>query len=201
MKYAGLITARGGSKRLPGKNIKPLDGIPLLHYTAKAAFDSKVDLVALSTDDVEISSVMRKFANTSRYEFIFRPPHLAEDDTKHLPVILHALFRLRDFAHRPDAIVLLQPTSPFRTAEHINEAIEVFERSGKDTLISVDKNDHRNGAIYIMKTEMLMSDQPYIHTFNSSVRFVMDDFASINIDTLEDFERAENALKAKLAMV
>jgi CMP-N-acetylneuraminic acid synthetase len=132
----GLVTARGGSKGLPGKNLRPLAGKPLLSYTVKAARDSGVlDRIVLSTDDDEIAAVGRSFGCEVPF---MRPADLARDETPHLPVVQHAVRWLGDHQHYvPDAVMILQPTSPFRLPDHIGDAVKLLESSGADSVVGV----------------------------------------------------------------
>jgi CMP-N-acetylneuraminic acid synthetase len=132
----GLVTARGGSKGLPGKNLRPLAGKPLMAYTIEAARASgSFDRVVLSTDDAGIAAAGR--ACGCDVPFI-RPPELARDETPHLPVVQHAVRWLEEReGYRPDAVMILQPTSPLRRPEDIREAVALLERSGADSVVGV----------------------------------------------------------------
>jgi len=132
----GIITARGGSKGVPGKNLKLLAGQPLLAYTVAAARSSRsLDRVILSTEDDAIAAAGRALG--CEVPFI-RPAELARDDTPHLPVIQHAADWMRDRAgYRPDAVMVLQPTSPLRTAGDIDAASALLESAGADSVLSV----------------------------------------------------------------
>lgn len=136
MKVIGVITARGGSKGIPRKNIKDLNGQPLIAYTIKAAQESKIfNRLILSTDDAEIAEVAKKYGVEVPF---MRPAELAQDDTPHLPVMQHAVAWLRDNEnYRPEAIMLLQPTAPLRQVFHIKEAVDLFIKSGADSVVSV----------------------------------------------------------------
>jgi CMP-N-acetylneuraminic acid synthetase len=136
MKVLGLVTARGGSKGLPGKNLRPLAGRPLIAHTIDAARASAaLDRVVLSTDDADIAAAGR--AGGCEVPFM-RPAELARDDTPHLPVIQHAVRWLVEHEHyEPDAVMILQPTSPLRQPAHIRESIGLLERSGADSVVSV----------------------------------------------------------------
>src|SRR5919106_1476102 len=110
MRVLGIITARGGSKGIPNKNLKPLGGRPLIDYTIDAANDTPLDRLILSTEDQRIADAARALGCEVPF---MRPAELARDETPHLPVIVHAVQWLRDHAnYRPDAVVILQPTSP-----------------------------------------------------------------------------------------
>lgn len=138
MKVLGVITARGGSKGLPGKNLKPLAGKPLIAYTIDAAAASNaLDRVILSTDDVAIAAVCRGLGCDVPF---MRPAELAQDDTPHLPVIQHAVRWMDEHAgYRPDAVMILQPTSPLRAPADIAAAVSLLEQSGADSALSVSE--------------------------------------------------------------
>jgi len=136
LRILGVITARGGSKGIPGKNLKLLGGKPLLAYTLESAEESAVfDRVILSTDDAEIAAAAR--ARGCEVPFM-RPADLAQDETPHLPVMIHAVAWLRDREdYRCDAVMILQPTSPFRTPDDIRNAVRLLESSGADSVVGV----------------------------------------------------------------
>lgn len=126
----GIIPARANSKGIPRKNLYPLNGRPLIDYTIDAAFKSKLDDFVISTDDKEIALMWKS---------IIRPPELAQDDTPMLPVIQHAVKRYEK-KHKSapvEAVMTLQPTSPLRLAEDINEALRMFKAGDRDSLVSV----------------------------------------------------------------
>jgi CMP-N,N'-diacetyllegionaminic acid synthase len=132
MRVLGLIPARGGSKGIPGKNMRLLGGRPLLAWTAEAALASRrLSRVVLSTDDEGISQAGRRCGLEVPF---LRPAELARDDTPTLPVVRHALETLEDGF---DAVCLLQPTSPFRRAEDIDACIAMLEERGLDAVVSV----------------------------------------------------------------
>lgn len=138
MKVLGIITARGGSKGVPGKNLKLLVGKPLLAYTIDAARNcAGLDRVILSTEDESIAAAGRSMG--CEVPFI-RPAEFSRDDTPHLPVIQHAAAWMRDHAHYAfDAVMILQPTSPLRTAADIAAAVALLESSGADSVLSVSE--------------------------------------------------------------
>lgn len=122
----GIIPARGGSKGVPRKNIKLLDGEPLIAYTIKAAHRSMIDRTIVSSDDDEIIAVARSYGAEVPFK---RPLELATEDATSLSVVLHAL----DYVEKEDNfftgfVVFLQPTSPFRTHLHINTAIDLLKK-------------------------------------------------------------------------
>jgi len=138
MNVLGIITARGGSKGIPGKNLKPLAGKPLLAYTVETARRSgALDRVILSTEDEAIAAAGRDLGCDVPF---IRPLDLAHDDTPHLPVIQHATRWMQERVnYRPDAVMILQPTSPLRTVDDITAAVELLERSGADSVLSVNE--------------------------------------------------------------
>jgi N-acylneuraminate cytidylyltransferase len=117
-----LIPARGGSKSIPRKNIRPFAGHPLLAYSIAAGLAARtVDRVIVSTDDEEIAAVARRYGAQAPF---LRPAELSLDDTPDLPVFQHALRWLEENeAYRPDILVQLRPTSPFRRTDHIDQAV------------------------------------------------------------------------------
>lgn len=134
----GVVTARAGSKGLPGKNTRLLAGRPLLSYTLDAARTSGAfDRLIISTDDPEAAAI----AGASGCEVPFtRPAELAADDTPHLPVMQHAVAWLRDHGgYAADWTMILMPTSPLRQARHIADTIDLARRSGADSVVSVDR--------------------------------------------------------------
>lgn len=141
MKTLGIIPARGGSKGVSRKNIRMLAGKPLLAWTAEAALASRLDRVILSSEDPEIIEVARNHGVEVPFT---RPQELADDLTPAIDVVLHALEILTETeGYRPDAVMLLQPTSPLRTTKHIDEAMELFEKSPEaSSLVSVVEVPH-----------------------------------------------------------
>ncbi len=132
----GVITARGGSKGIPGKNIKPLLGKPLLLYTIEAAQKSGIfDRLIISTDDARAAELAR--ANGVEVPFM-RPPELAADATPHVPVMQHAVRWMEEHeGYVPDYVAALQPTSPLRQARHLKEAFELLKNTGVDSVLAV----------------------------------------------------------------
>jgi CMP-N,N'-diacetyllegionaminic acid synthase len=133
--YLAVIPARGGSKRIRGKNLVMLGGKPLLVHTVEAALGTPgIGRVLVSTDDAEIARVAEQFGAEVPS---LRPPELARDKSPMLDVIQHAVTMAETANRWVEAVVLLQPTSPFRTAAQIAAAIECFEASGADTVTAV----------------------------------------------------------------
>lgn len=152
MNVLGLITARGGSKSIPHKNIAPLNGRPLLAYTAAAALNGKhLTRVILSTDDAQIADVGR--ASGVEVPFM-RPAELATDTATSLAVAQHALTWLANHeGWQADILVLLQPTSPLRTARHLDEALDAMIAADADTVVSVVEVPHHFSPYKLMKLE------------------------------------------------
>ena len=134
----GVVTARAGSKGIPGKNTKALAGKPLIEYTIEAARASGAfDRLILSTDDERAAEVARELGCEVPFT---RPAALCADDTLHLPVMQHAVAWLRDHeGYQPDWVMILMPTSPLRQPRHIVESIELALASGADSVVSVDE--------------------------------------------------------------
>ncbi|NOT62414.1 MAG: acylneuraminate cytidylyltransferase family protein [Acidobacteria bacterium] len=145
MRVLGLIPARGGSKGVPRKNIKPLAGQPLLAYTAEAALTAQhLSRVVLSTDDEEIAEVGRACGLDVPF---LRPAELAQDTTPTLPVVQHALRWLMEQGDSFDAVCLLQPTNPLRRAADIDACIALLIEQRADTVFTMlpvpaDHNPH-----------------------------------------------------------
>ena len=138
MKVLGVITARGGSKGIPGKNLKLLAGKPLLAYTIETARRSgALDRVILSTEDEAIAAAARDLGCDVPF---MRPLDLSHDETPHLPVIQHATRWMQErINYRPDAVMILQPTSPLRSGEDIAAAVALLDHSGADSVVSVNE--------------------------------------------------------------
>jgi CMP-N,N'-diacetyllegionaminic acid synthase len=140
MKILAIIPARGGSKGVPGKNIKLLNGKPLLGYTAEIALQSQYLMeVVVSTEDEQIREVAKSLG--IKVPFI-RPMALAQDNTPTIDVIIHALEWYKNQTIFFDAVCLLQVTSPFRTLDFLDKTIEKFMASDCDSLVSVQKVPH-----------------------------------------------------------
>ena len=134
MKILGIIPARGGSKGIPGKNIKPLGGKPLIAWTIEAALESQLlHKIIVSSDNDDIFRVANKYKD-QRLLFDYRPAHLATDSSQIIDTILYLLEKHKNF----DSVMLLQPTSPIRTGEDIDEAIKLLANNpSANSVISV----------------------------------------------------------------
>lgn len=216
-----IIPARGGSKGLPGKNIKLLNGKPLIAYTIEAAKQSEnVSRVIVNTDDAEISKVALDYG--AEVPFV-RPSELASDTAKSIDVLLHTLAWLKKNEDlQIDEIIVLQPTSPLRTTQHIDEAIKMYLEKKADSVISYCQEEHSvfwhkfitdegkfedifNGDYLKNRQEIRPTFYPngaiYIiktklllekkYYSENAYAFLMDKKSSVDIDTMEDFEFAE----------
>jgi CMP-N,N'-diacetyllegionaminic acid synthase len=135
VKVLGVITARGGSKSIPGKNLKKLGGKPLIAYTVDAARDSGVfDRTIVSTEDAAIAEIARELG--CELPFV-RSAALSVDETRHLDVMVHAVRTMRDQGYVAEAVMILQPTSPLRRAEDIRASVDLLVASGADSVVSV----------------------------------------------------------------
>lgn len=214
-----IIPARGGSKGVPRKNVKLLGGKPLIGWTIEAAKGSRyIGRIVISTDDEDVASV----AKTAGCDLPFmRPAKLATDTASSVDVVAHTLEALEGTY---DWLALLQPTSPFRTGQHIDRAFELLQKYQRSSCVGVVKSnkspewmfwlDNRghsmspvldsappsrrqdcqaayviNGAIYICSVEAFKKNKKLV--LPDTVPYVMDDDDSLDIDTLEDFYRAE----------
>ncbi|MCZ7574935.1 MAG: acylneuraminate cytidylyltransferase family protein [Ardenticatenaceae bacterium] len=149
----GVIPARGGSKGIPGKNIRLLAGKPLIAYTIEAARESQLlTRFVVSTDDKEIAAVAKAWGAP----VLMRPSELAADDTPMAPVVQHVLSTLRSTEGDYDYIVLLQPTAPLRTGNDIDGALSLLQASSADSVISLYQVEQ--GHPYYMYT--VENDQP-----------------------------------------
>lgn len=227
--YLAVVPARGGSKRIPGKNLVALNGIPLIDYTLRAAQSARrLSAVVVSTDDEQIARHCRE-RGVAVPEM--RPADLAGDRSPVVEALVHAMAAFeRSGGGPPKAIVLLQPTSPFRKAEDIDRAIESFEIRNADTVVAVRAiRDHpywawrkdgdriepvfsrtemamdrqllpeayaENGALYIIRRELVLNRSLYGARV---VPYLMDDAASIDIDTPLDLAWAQFLLARGLA--
>lgn len=147
-----IIPARGGSKGVFRKNVRQLNGKPLLSYTIHAAHQSRyVDRVFVSTEDNEIAATAEEYGA----EVIDRPSELAQDDTGTREVVIHALDCMQQRGYSPDVLVLLQATSPLRTGEDIDHALEIFFSSNCDSVVSVAKATHSPLWAFTVKKEYI----------------------------------------------
>ena len=137
----GIIPARGGSKSIPGKNIFPLAGKPLVAYTIEVGLQAQTtDRLIVSTDDERIADVARRYGAEVPF---MRPTELAQDDTPGIAPILHAVRWLEEHEkYQPDFVMCLQPTSPLRTAGDIDAAVELILQRNAAVVVSVTPVDY-----------------------------------------------------------
>lgn len=215
-----LIPARGGSKGIPGKNIRLLNGKPLIHYTIDAArkvFDD--EQIIVSTDD---ENIIRVVEETGLKVPFIRPSELAQDTSSTREVILHAISYLESIGQKHDVVSLLQPTSPFRTGEHIKNALSIYNHE-LDMVVSVKMTD--SNPYYVLYEEdkegfltkskksnfTRRQDCPDVWEFNGAIyiirkssiefgsfnkmnkirKYVMSSIDSIDIDSELDWNFAE----------
>ena len=169
MKYLVIIPARGGSKGIPRKNIKELRGKPLIYYSISAAmevFSKRNDaMVIVSTDDEEIKRVALRFG--AEVPFL-RPKIISNDKSASIDYVFHALNFFQSQGEHPENIIILQPTSPLRTAADIQAATEIYEENCAKSLISVYKEDTLNEKI--MYRQEGMRGLPIVPTHNAGRR-------------------------------
>ena len=151
MQVLGVIPARGGSKGVPGKNLRAVAGRPLLAYTIDAARASRrLTRVVLSTDDPVVAGAGRALGVDVPF---MRRADLATDDAPMLPVLQHAVGEMRARGFAADAVVVLQPTSPLRRAEHIDAAVDLLLATSADSVVSVVEVPHQFTPASLMRLE------------------------------------------------
>ena len=216
-----IIPVRGGSKGIPGKNIKILGGKPLIGYTIDAATAvTDNDHICVSTDDHRIIQAVEQYGLKVPFK---RPEELATDTAGTYEVLLHALNYYESIGETFDAVVLLQATSPFRTGNHIKEALKLYSKE-IDMVVSVKETDSNpyyicfeddaNGMLHISKGDghyTRRQDCPPVYEYNGAiyiinpdslkrmplnkftkrVKYVMDRGHSIDLDTMMDWQIAE----------
>jgi len=221
-KFLAIIPARGGSKRLPRKNLLNLEGKPLIAWSIKAGLQSDyIDKVVVSSDDEEILSISEKFGA----EVVKRPDTLASDTSTTFDAIKHTIDNVEGYEY----VVLLQPTSPLRSVKQIDEAIELLEEKNADAVVSVCEMEHSplwsntlddslsmenflsdevlnkrsqdlepyfrlNGAIYICKIEKLLEEKSFFLKENIFA-YVMSRESSVDVDEEIDFKMANFLLE------
>ncbi len=213
-----IIPARGGSKRLPGKNIKKLCGTPLIGYTIQAAVNSPgINKIVVSTNDDEVAAQVKAYPQA---RVILRPDELATDEAKTITAMTHAVkFLEENDAYHADLVVLLQLTCPLREKGFIDQAVEMLLSAGADSLVSVSEERFKlgdikdgwfipdyiegarkqdllpryreNGALYISTAENIKSGRLF---GKKILPYITSKFNAINIDTQFDFDIAESML-------
>lgn len=223
-----IIPARGGSKGIPGKNIKLLGGKPLIYYAidvARAIVDDTH--ICVSTDDDQIIRVVEQYGLSVPF---IRPTELATDTAGSYGVLLHALSFYESKVEHFDAVVLLQVTSPFRTVNHVREALNLYNKD-LDMVVSVKETDSNpyylcfeedtEGMLHISKGDghyTRRQDCPPVYEYNGAiyiinpermkamplnkfkkrVKYVMDREHSVDLDTMMDWMIAEYMITNKL---
>lgn len=222
MKILVIIPARGGSKGIPHKNIKPLNGKPLIHYTIDEARQIVNDEdICVSTDDLEIIKCVEDYG--LKVPFV-RPEELATDTAGTYEVLLHALCFYEEQGKHYDVVLLLQNTSPFRKTEHIKEALALYN-DNVDMVVSVKEcaanpyycvfEEDNDGYLHVCKGDgniFRRQDAPKVYEYNGAiyvmnaeklktihmhkmqkrVKYVMDNLSSFDLDTLWDWQMAES---------
>lgn len=190
MSVLAIIPARGGSKRLPGKNLMRLGGQTLMERAIHSAYAAKVDRVVVTTDSANIAAN----AMWANVEVIDRPAHLATDEAGMIPTLRHAVVCL---GGSYDLIVCLQPTSPFRTGEDIDETVRLV--TGRYTSAQTVVRDdyyatmyYPNGSVYVVTRQELMAGR--LITDHHRLHIIPWE-RSPNINTLWDFKIAEMILE------
>lgn len=179
--FLAIIPARGGSKRLPRKNVLDLAGKPLVAWTIEAALGcSYIDDVMVTTDDEEIAEVAKLFGANVPF---LRPAALASDTATTYDAIKHTVDFYQDQLGKSfDYVVLLQPTSPLRTTQHISEAIELLSQNDADAIISVCEVDH---------SPLWSNTLPEDHSMSN---FIRDEVKNKRSQDLERFYRINGAI-------
>jgi CMP-N,N'-diacetyllegionaminic acid synthase len=169
MRVLGIVTARGGSKGIPRKNLALLAGKPLLQYTADAvAVSRRLTRTVISTDNDEIASAAEGMGIACPF---MRPPELAQDDTPTIPVLQDVVRRLEAMGEFYDAIFTLQPTNPLRISGDIDGAIELLETSQADSVISYSDVGERHPArMKKIDTRGRVVDPPFAEQFEGQRR-------------------------------
>ena len=229
MEVLSIIPVRGGSKGIPGKNIKLLAGKPLVAYTIDASLKSKyITRTVVSTEDAKIKAVAESYGA----EVIDRPVELAQDETKTAPVMLQVLEELEKKNYHPDVTILLQATCPLRDENQIYEAFELFLKSDCDSVFAAFQAGTTHArwrkspfsgeyeCLYDYRNRPRRQDKHLhyplyvesgaIYIIKTDVMKEVKDFIGykpeiylqknpIDIDTLSDFEKAEKYILEKNA--
>ncbi len=162
----GLINARGGSKGVPGKNIRPMNGKPLIGYSIECAKQSRyIDKVIVSTDDPQIINVAKSFG--AEVPFL-RPTELASDTAKQIDAMIHAVSFLEDKGEHYDIVCVLQPTCPMRISKDVDSTLELLVSSNADSAITItDVGGRHPKTLYKKSDEGRI--QPYLESDTAGV--------------------------------
>ena len=186
-----VIPARGGSVRIPRKNLVDLGGKPLLLWTTEAAERSElVTRFVVSTEDVEIAALCKRHG----IEWVPQPLPSALSGSMSAPVVRSALDFLRDSeGYEPEYICLLHPTSPFRTAEHIDACIRLAYHWSHGSVLCYT-NDVENGAVLVKRASLFRRNGSFMEGA-PIMPYSMDERSGLDINTWDDLERARNWLR------
>lgn len=198
MKPLVIIPARGGSKGVPKKNIKVLGGKPLIQWTIDVAREIFEDnIICVSTDNLQIKKVVENLGLSVPF---IRPKNLSTDTAGTYEVLLHALNYYENLGYFPDVIILLQPTSPFRTSKQIKEALELYT-SNIDMIVSVKetksnpyfvlREENENGFLVKSKdsNNIRRQDVPKVWELNGATYVI--NTKSLKNNTLNKFEKVK----------
>ena len=186
MNIVAVIPARGGSRRLPGKNLMKLGDKTLVQWADAVAIECGLDTI-LTTDSEEIMASLPMRSDLHRMR---RPANLATDDALTADVVRHALLT---YPLKYDAFVLLQPTSPLRAVQDVENVLSVLFVDGVNTAISATEGSAEpNGAVYAARTAWFLEHRVFVD--ENTIRVPMPLERSIDIDTIADFEKAEDYL-------
>jgi CMP-N-acetylneuraminic acid synthetase len=217
MNSLAFIPARGGSKRLPGKNIMNFGGKPLIYYSIAFAQYNKIPKIIVSTDDDEIASIAQFYGA----EVLRRPIHLSGDDVSTASAAKHCLFDQHSKGIYPDIVVTLQPTNPLRPKELFSEAVKLWDNDC-NSVISTTLNKkkygtiedgyfrplnyspgvrsqdlnvqcYENGLLYLTRPSLIEQGE----IFGSKTRTILTDqlYSLVDIDTAFDFDLGEKLLR------
>ena len=191
-----FIPARGGSKGIPGKNIKTFAGKPLIVHSIEYALNcTQIDEVVVSTDDDKIAKIARK----ARAKVVIRPPELSTDAATTESAIHHFVNK---FNKKPDILVLLQPTSPFRPKGSLENAITHFTENGFDSLLSITPTHRFFWRVKEDQTTFAEYDylnRPRRQDMKEDIRYMEN--GSLYIFTRKHFDKTGNRLGGKIGYV
>ena len=166
MRILALIPARGGSKRLPGKNSIELGGKPLINWSIEITRGiEEICSTLVSTDEENIAQIARESGALVPW---LRPTHLSEDESSSLDVAIHALDWYESQSGKVDGLMLLQPTSPFRSKETILSTIALFKASNSTPVIGISRSKNQNKQLYKLQNGMIaqVEKTKLMHIFN-----------------------------------
>ena len=199
MKNLALIQARSGSKGLPNKNIKELNGFPLMGYTIKAAIESCCfDEIMVSTDSLQYAEIAKKFGANVPF---LRSDEMAQDNASTWDTVREVLTRYKELGKEFDYVALLQPTSPLRDADDIQEAFQKIQTAHIHNVVSITEVEHPVQWCFRLGNENLIDAKKIINAdynfyADYCYGFEMSREKSIDIDTALDFQIAETIMRA-----